>query len=85
MSTADNSQISYIRLRAVQLGQRGRSEQPLPLAEWLHSTLIGSHGATGQRLGAAGQLPGCIRSVCEEKDTILVINSVVLQVNHKVS
>lgn len=64
MSTANNSQISYIRFGAVQLGQRGRSEQPLPLAKGQHSTLTGSHGATGQRLGAAGQLPGCVRSVC---------------------
>lgn len=56
-------QTSYVRFGAVQFSQRGRSEQPLPLAEGLCSTLVGSQGATGQRLGADSQFPGCIRSV----------------------
>ena len=64
MSSADKSPMSYIRFGAVQLGQRGRSQQPLPLAERLHSSLVGSRGATGQRLGADCQLPWCIWSVC---------------------
>lgn len=64
MRLARRSEISHIRFWAVQLSQRRRSEQPLPLAEGRRATLTGSHVVTGQRLGADSQLPGRIRSVC---------------------
>ena len=67
MSNFYKSPMSHIRFGAVQLGQCGRSEQSFPLAERLHSSLVGSRGATGQRLGADCQLPWCFWSVCGSK------------------
>lgn len=58
------SQTSYIGIWAVQFRQRGRFEHPLSLAKRLPAALIWSCYAAGQWMGAAGQLPPSIRSVC---------------------